>query len=512
MPPPSQPTKVPYLTRRPVVPSDVPASRTGRISNEIPDMKNVQGDVYYMFPKACYPSTRQLRWERFVFFSITNVDQFRQALDTYHPRVTNSEKTKQDLRTIDARPGGNLNITSNAIGFNKAGLRRLDIRERLGDPHFDQGSLVKERDLLGDMAEYDKAFATDGANHGVFIICAGTQGHCLAEWDTIKNIFANSINEITNLEGHVRSGDGEFFGWRDGISQPALENLGEARPGQRVIKPGVIIMGYPGDPAIDDPRTLARPSWTKDGSFMVFRFLEQNVLFFEDYIEENWRSIPASEPGDGTYLTEGERKKLFGARMVGRFKSGVPLALSPYREDTKYLDPKLIDNFNYSETHGRCPFSAHIRKTVPRDLGPYLTKEYLDSSMILRAGIPYGPEITSEERVAWRQNTLRDKIYATSPRGLLFACYQSSIHNGFFRQTTEFANNDFFPPTSLLPKNIGQDPIIGGPKADKTPLRITNDAGDVVVTSEEAQTFYSEEFKPPKTAKGQTDRFDVFMK
>jgi len=69
-------------------------------------------------------------------------------------------------------------------------------------------------------------------------------------------------------------------------------------------------------------------------------------------------------------------------------------------------------------------------------------------------------------------------------RGLLFACYQSSIDNGFFRQTTGFANNDFFPIVSLVPQKtglckkfeeriansfifllkLGQDPIIGGPK------------------------------------------------
>ncbi|KAG6842745.1 hypothetical protein H0H93_003616, partial [Arthromyces matolae] len=113
------------------------------------------------------------RWERFKFFRITNVTKFRKDLDKYYPRVTSSEKTKKDLKDIDARPGGNLNITSNGIGFNKAGLRELDIIETIGDPHFDQGSQVKEKDLLGDMAEYRKVFKTDGGHHGVFIICSG---------------------------------------------------------------------------------------------------------------------------------------------------------------------------------------------------------------------------------------------------------------------------------------------------------------------------------------------------
>lgn len=77
-------------------------------------------------------------------------------------------------------------------------------------------------------------------------------------------------------------------------------------------------MGYPGDPLYGAPQP--RPDFTKDGSFMVFRKLEQNVLFLEDYTNKNWRSIPA-EPEKGVSLDIEQRKDLFGARLVGRFKS-----------------------------------------------------------------------------------------------------------------------------------------------------------------------------------------------
>jgi hypothetical protein len=78
-------------------------------------------------------------------------------------------------------------------------------------------------------------------------------------------------------------------------------------------------MGYKGDPIFDDPKKTQRPKFTKDGSFMVFRKLEQAVLLLEDYINKNYISIP-DKAGDGTYLTDKEKKALFGARMVGRFK------------------------------------------------------------------------------------------------------------------------------------------------------------------------------------------------
>jgi deferrochelatase/peroxidase EfeB len=71
----------------------------------------------------------------------------------------------------------------------------------------------------------------------------------------------------------------------------------------------------------------------------------------------------------------------------------VPLALSPYIENTDLLDPEQINNFDYTETIGRCPFAAHVRKTAPRNLEPIISKEYLDASVIVRAGIPYGDEV-----------------------------------------------------------------------------------------------------------------------
>lgn len=79
-------------------------------------------------------------------------------------------------------------------------------------------------------------------------------------------------------------------------------------------------MGHAGDPIVDDTSRVQRPEFTKDGSFMVFRKLEQAVLSFEDYVNKSYFSIPSDEPNDGSLLTVSERKDLFGARLFGRFK------------------------------------------------------------------------------------------------------------------------------------------------------------------------------------------------
>lgn len=92
------------------------------------------------------------------------------------------------------------------------------------------------------------------------------------------------------------------------------------QPGQRVVDPGVLITGYKGDPVKDDPARVQRPSFSKDGSFMVFRKLKQDVLGFNNYIDRNWKAVPAKY-GKNKTLTERQRKDLFGARMVGRFKT-----------------------------------------------------------------------------------------------------------------------------------------------------------------------------------------------
>ncbi|KAK7051605.1 hypothetical protein VNI00_004584 [Paramarasmius palmivorus] len=432
----------------------------------LPDLNNVQGDVIFMFPK---------RWEQFMFFKITNVVQFRKALGVYAPMITSSAQTALNIDAIDKSGGANLDIVSYGFAITKSGLKALGITEKLNEPHFDQGSLINEKAQLGDMREYDPVFNGDGVNDGIVVVTARTEETCKKAMDGIKIIFKDSVTVLCTYEGRVRPGEAEHFGWRDGISQPAPKEIVHPKPGQRVVKPGVLVLGFPGDPVYDVKGM--RPTFTKEGSFMVFRKLEQNVLFLEDYTNQNWTFIPANVPGDKP-LDEDERKGLFGARIVGRFKSGVPLALSPYREDTKYLQPDYINNFDYTEPNGRCPFSAHVRKTAPRQLQPIVSKEYLDASVLVRAGIPYGDEISDKEREEWAKLSPSERENAKSPRGLLFVCYQSSIDNGFFRQQAGFANNDFFPITGLVPQKIGQDPILGGPKP------VTGTQGEVDISQD----------------------------
>ena len=92
-------------------------------------------------------------------------------------------------------------------------------------------------------------------------------------------------------------------------------------------------------------------------------------------------------------------------------------------------DANVNNDFKFKpKDQSSCPFSAHIRKMNPRgDLG----ESGIQPHMILRRGIPFGPEVSDAEK---QSHT------TTQERGLLFVCYQSSLSNGFsFLQKGECA-------------------------------------------------------------------------
>jgi hypothetical protein len=79
-----------------------------------------------------------------------------------------------NIETIDKNPQSGLDIVSSQIAFSRAGLGFLEKRERLGDPHFDNGPMRNEKDILGDMATWDPVF-DKGTVHGVILVTAGSE-------------------------------------------------------------------------------------------------------------------------------------------------------------------------------------------------------------------------------------------------------------------------------------------------------------------------------------------------
>lgn len=162
-----------------------------------------------------------------------------------------------------------------------------------------------------------------------------------------------------------------------------------------------------------------------DGSFLVFRKLKQKVPEFSKYLKDH-----ALQNAAGS-LTVQQGADLLGARMVGRWKSGAPIDLAPTADNAVSNDsflwsglnlmlvnasqalganPQQNNKFDFSHVGSlittdqtKCPFSAHIRKTRPR--ADEVNLNFLNH--IIRAGIPYGPEVSSSESTAQTTSTDR---------------------------------------------------------------------------------------------------------
>lgn len=472
--------------RRAIIPLITTDGKLPQDEGNLPDLRNIQGDIY-KFPKKA---------ESFIFFRIIDVPNFKTALGAFQP--TTAADVVGHLRAICQEKLGNdqrLPIIFQQIAFSRAGLNLVGLTKQTGDKRFDVFCMRDNKDLLGDAMQWDPIFdkpgfdptggtanSDQGAIHGVIAIAAHNMEKVSEGVRAVLQLFSGTIAILDVIEGKARPGnmDGhEHFGFLDGISQPAMRGLTiHPCPGQTEVDVGVLITGYEGDPARDK-----RPVWGTDGTFMVFRKLEQDVPGFNEYKQLNgpkWRDfVPPVPMEHGKTLTDKEGTDLFAARLFGRFQSGAPLPLCPVFDDLELAaDQSKNNNFDYSiptipePTDTFCPFTAHIRKVNPRNLSPYLDRKYIETSSILRAGIPYG-----------------DELPAQGQRGLLFVCYQSNLDSGFVRQTVGFANNVYFPPTSLVPQRHGQDAIIGGPdKLWNIFLTLNNGGGATIALTGLANT------------------------
>ncbi|KAK7032637.1 dye-decolorizing heme-containing peroxidase [Paramarasmius palmivorus] len=426
---------------------DLPSASEARIAStsEGLNLDDIQGDILIGMKKDK---------ELFFFFSIQDAATFKSKLGTdIHDLITPTTQ----LLDEDIQP-----TTAVNIAFSQSGLTALGVSGDLIDPDFKQGQF-SDATKLGDAStdSWIPGFAGKGV-HGVFLIASNTLANVNDGLANIQSILGDSITEIHRLQGAARPGSEEgheHFGYMDGISQPHVQGFGDGpKPGQTTIQAGIILTGEDGDGS----QTL-RPSWAKGGSFLAFRQLQQRVPEFDKFVSDNALSVPG--------LTAQENADLFGARMLLK---GAPIDLAPLRDDKElgndrnrnndftYEHPEVPD-FDISTNQTLCPFAAHVRKTNPR-----ATINVRDENHIIRAGIPYGPEVTDAEASAQASSDSPDL-----ERGLAFVSYQSIIGNGFAFIQKSWANSERFPifNTSLMFTNlawdtllihsVGADPIIG---------------------------------------------------
>jgi deferrochelatase/peroxidase EfeB len=195
------------------------------------------------------------------------------------------------------------------------------------------------------------------------------------------------------------------FGYHDNISQPRFAEIHDPAdyPDPQPMAPlGTVLLGYPNNFEgllwrVPDPVVLGR-----NGTFNAFRVLAQDVVGFENYLTEAAKYLLGCDgvdellPRDGEakigagLSREGALREIVAAQMCGRWRNGVPLALSP---DTPNPQPPLpekqLNNFDYPASSS-CPYSSHIRRSNPRD-AQIVQRIANNSRRLVRRGMPYGP-------------------------------------------------------------------------------------------------------------------------
>ena len=171
----------------------------------------------------------------------------------------------------------------------------------------------------------------------------------------------------------------EHFGYRDRLSQPAIEGTGEEPiPGSGpALKAGEFFLGYPDEEGcaagLPQPETLSR-----NGSYLAYLMMEEHVGAFRDFLRQQGETR--------------DEQELAAAKLMGRWRSGAPLVLTPEKDDPELAgDLQHTNDFDYGkmDPHGYgCPLGAHIRRMNPRD-----TAANMNRRKMIRRGGTYGPPL-----------------------------------------------------------------------------------------------------------------------
>src|SRR3954452_18514572 len=225
------------------------------------------------------------------------------------------------------------------------------------------------------------------------------------------------------------------FGFKDGIGQPSVEGSGRppSNPKERPLKAGEIILGYPGEsgelPPMPSPDVLGR-----NGTYVVFRKLHTKVAAYRRYL----RAQAASR----------EDEALLGAKLVGRWQSGAPLALSPERDDPALgADAPRNNDFLYADDPRglKCPIGAHARRANPRDALDHDGSVDVPLHRMIRRGTSYGPMLP--------EGVLEDDGV---DRGIVFVFAGAHIKRQFEFVKTQWLNDGIF-----IGSPLDTDPLVG---------------------------------------------------
>ena len=432
------------------------------------NLDDIQGNIVRSYGRYSFP------FARYFFLNISDAEKGRRFVDTVRPRITTAA-----LWTPESKPKVTLNIGFTFLGLHALGLPTRTLQGMpesfidgmkarafiLGDRHQNK----TEADDLAWCAHWDPIWQANREGRGddvhvwlsmnAQLLAPGTDTPVpeldqQTEW--LRGVCRELGDGVRILGGHGRQGDQDYqagaavfvelggrkfptprehFGLTDGIGDPVFEGqyppekekvavIGrgkwmDASKGWEPLATGEFILGHP-DESQELPPTAMPPNLMRNGSFMVYRKLHENVASFNAVVAAEAASF-AKVMGIG----EDEAAETIKAKMVGRWTDGIPLMVAPTFADWRklraekgmddpdpfkamqaqrdYLASPEASDFRYGNDMAgyRCPVGSHLRRVNTRDYlaprnsrtgeNPAATTRLNKRRRILRRGLPYGP-------------------------------------------------------------------------------------------------------------------------
>jgi Dyp-type peroxidase family len=338
---------------------------------------------------------------------------------------------------------GRAGETSLTVAFTYHGLEALGVPQPSLDsfaPEFRQG-MAARAETLGDTGEsgpdhWEEPLGSDDVHVAIAVLCSGEEQLAeAAEKARRAQAELPGVELIWRQDCYQLATGRTSFGFKDGIGQPAVEGSGRAPTDshEQPLKAGEIILGYPDEtgslPPMPIPDVLGR-----NGTYVAFRKLHTKVAAYRSYL----RARAASRA----------EEELLGAKMVGRWQSGAPLALAPDHDDPDLGgDPQRNNDFRFADDPRglKCPVGAHARRANPRDALDADGSVDVRLHRMIRRGTSYGPMLP--------EGVLEDDGI---DRGIIFVFAGAHIKRQFEFVKTQWLNDGIF-----IGAPLESDPLVG---------------------------------------------------
>jgi deferrochelatase/peroxidase EfeB len=348
------------------------------------------------------------------------------------------------------------------VGITWPGLIALDIKDRIPTLSFKSfdaflAGAAERAALVGDTGasapqNWISSFGK-GSDHVLVTLHALSPDAMKSYSERLSALFVeqDAFREIWRTDGmawtEMQDGKPTFcskvpFGYTDGISMTTINGgpEGYTQDHQQPCEPWLFVLRDEAENYfVPEPRELGLNS-----SFAVFKMIRTDVVGFENFLQSNKDKI---DP------------ELLAAKICGRWRNGVPLALSPDTDSPPGgISLEQLNDYEYVNADGsgdpkglRCPVGAHMRRINPR--GQPVTGQGQpggsnNTHRLIRRGMPYGPNYDPKQP------------YDGVERGLLGYFINSSIENQYEFVLGNWVNDsEFAGAVRLNPKS--KDPMIG---------------------------------------------------